>query len=198
MEANAVSINMDNLRATGRLAEKQVNAALEQAELNGEVIPQEVMNFLNVFKDDATREALFKTTDNASVQKIMNDNGVPMTEKDVDDFLAAVGNACKKLAESDGKLSDAELEQISGGGWFSDVLDWCTSTTVGKIITYTVVCAAIGALFVGGTAAIASLGVVAALETSTLTTGALVAGATALGGGGCGILGGVLAVIGPD
>ena len=49
MEANAVSINMDNLRATGRLAEKQVNVALEQAELNGEVIPQEVMNFLNVF-----------------------------------------------------------------------------------------------------------------------------------------------------
>ena len=35
MLSAAKPINMDNLRATGRLAEKQVNAALEQAELNG-------------------------------------------------------------------------------------------------------------------------------------------------------------------
>ena len=40
MEATARTINMDNLRATGRMAEKQVNVALEQAELNGEVIPK--------------------------------------------------------------------------------------------------------------------------------------------------------------
>ena len=50
MEATALPINMDNLRATGRMAEKQMNVALEQAELNGEVIPQEVMNFLKVFQ----------------------------------------------------------------------------------------------------------------------------------------------------
>ena len=126
MEATARTINMDNLRATGRMAEKQVNVALEQAELNGEVIPQEVMNFLNAFKDDATRDAIFKAPDKAGVQKILNDSGVPMTEKDVDDFLAAVGNAGKQLAQSDGKLSEEELEQISGGGigsWFKKAWD---------------------------------------------------------------------------
>ena len=148
MEANAVSINMDNLRATGRLAEKQVNAALEQAKLNGEVIPQEVMSFINVFQDEATRKAVLEAPDKAALQKILNDNGVPMTEKDVDDFLASVGNACKKLAESDGKLSEQELEQISGGGWFSDVWDWCTGTELGRFITTMVVGTAVGALCV--------------------------------------------------
>ena len=161
MEANAISINMDNLRATGRMAEKQMNMALEQAELNGEVIPQEVLNFINVIKDDTTLEALVKTTDNASVQKIMNDNGVPMTEEDVDGLLEVLGKASKKLVESDGKLTEEELEQISGGGWLSDAWnsvkngvkkawDWCNSTTVGRIITAGVIATAVAALALSG------------------------------------------------
>ena len=186
MEATARTINMDNLRATGRMAEKQVNVALEQAELNGEVIPQEVMNFLNAFKDDATRDAIFKAPDKAGVQKILNDSGVPMTEKDVDDFLAAVGNAGKQLAQSDGKLSEEELEQISGGGigsWFKKAWDWCTSTTVGKIITYTVIGAAAGVLLIGGTVGfLAAIGAVAATSSATsATVGIALAGGAVAG-----------------
>ena len=194
MEANALPINMDNLRATGRLAEKQVNVALEQAELNGEVIPQEVMNFLNVFKDDATREALFKTTDNASVQKIMNDNGVPMTEEDVDSFLAAVGNVGKKLAQSDGKLTEEELEQISGGGWLKDAWNWCTSTTVGKIVTGVVVGAAIGAAF--WAASLCALGAAYAAVVyggEVLATAGAYAAVGAVGGA---MLGGIIGALG--
>ena len=192
MEATARTINMDNLRATGRMAEKQVNVALEQAELNGEVIPQEVMNFLNAFKDDATRDAIFKAPDKAGVQKILNDSGVPMAEEDVNSLLEALGKAGKQLVESDGKLTEAELEQISGGGigsWFKKAWDWCTSTTVGKIITYAVVFAAAGALLLGG------LGVFAGAM-GMMATGASVAGNVAVLttiGGVSGALGGALA-----
>ena len=182
MEANAVSINMDNLRATGRMAEKQMNVALEQAELNGEVIPQEVMNFLKVFQDEATRKAVLEAPDKAALQRILNDNGVPMTEEDVDDFLAAVGKAGKKLLENDGKLTEAELEQISGGGigsWFKKAWNWCTSTTVGTIITYSVIVGVGMALICAGGAALTA-GTLAVVGKSALAGAAFAGGGNAL------------------
>ena len=179
MEATALPINVDNLRATGRMAEKQMNVALEQAELNGEVIPQEVMNFLNVFQDEATRKAVLEAPDKPALQKILNDNGVPMTEEDVNSLLEALGKAGKQLVESDGKLSEEELEQISGGGWLSDAWNWCTSTTVGKIITGVVVCAAVGALLLGGAAAL-TVGTLAVVGKCTLAGAAVGGGAAGL------------------
>ena len=182
MEATARTINMDNLRATGRMAEKQVNVALEQAELNGEVIPQEVMNFLNAFKDDATRDAIFKAPDKAGVQKILNDSGVPMAEEDVNSLLEALGKAGKQLVESDGKLTEAELEQISGGGigsWFKKAWNWCTSTTVGTIITYSVIVGVGMALICAGGAALMA-GTLAVVGKSALAGAAFAGGGTAL------------------
>lgn len=52
------------------------------------------MSRLILYKDEETRNAVYAAEDVASVQKIVNDNGVPMTEKDAENFVAAVNETC--------------------------------------------------------------------------------------------------------
>lgn len=126
-----------------------------------------MLNLLKLFKDEETRNAVYAAEDCAAVQKIMNNNGVPITEQDTVNFVEAVKKGSKHLAVNDGKLTKEEMEQITGGGFFSSIrsglksaYNFFTYTTVGKAIACVVICTAAGAALAvaGATTALALAG----------------------------------------
>ena len=113
------TINQDNLNATRRFLQKQGEISMAQLK---EADPQQaewLEKLGDLFANEDFIKQFFACTENQQGVKLFADNGITVTEEQVEAMGACINAMIQNLRDNDGELSEEELEQIAGGGFFS-------------------------------------------------------------------------------
>lgn len=141
-------INQENLNATLRFLEKQGEAALEELKVTDPQLAECGETLKLLFSDENFCKAFFSCPDRQSAVQLFGDNGIIITEAEVEGLVLQLYTMVKRLEENDGELSEEELAQIAGGSLFS---------TLGKglgiaLIAGFLAASTIASIFTGGLA----------------------------------------------
>ena len=116
------AINQEHLNASLRFLDKQGEATLEQAKLTNPELAEKLEKLGTLLQNEDFCQQLFACADNQAAVKLFGDNGLVLTEEEVDVLFLQIRTLVKKLLDNNGELSEEDLEQIAGGGWLGAFL----------------------------------------------------------------------------
>ena len=109
------TINQDNLNASIRMLDKMGEANLEQLKLVDEAQAERMEKLGELFKSQSFLDQFIAIPDLPAAHKLFEDNGLPLSQVEMDGLMLQIKTLVKKLLDNDGELSEEDLEQIAGG-----------------------------------------------------------------------------------
>ena len=116
------TINQDNLNATLRFLDKQGEAALEQLKHTDPEQGKKLEQLGVLLNNEDFRNQFAACPDKQEAVKLFAENGLALTETDIEVLVAQIYSVARKLLDNDGALSEEDLEQIAGGGWLGGLV----------------------------------------------------------------------------
>lgn len=93
---------------------KSVDNAVESARMSGE-LSAENEKFIKLFDDKSFVEKFVAADDSAKAKELCAENGVDISEEEINEIKAASKKLEKKIMSASDELDDDALESVSGG-----------------------------------------------------------------------------------
>lgn len=107
-------LNMEALQATLAMLDKSSKAANEQAKADG-CYDSRMEKLNELLSSESICDKLLAAENAAEARAVLAENGLDMTEEEVNALGQYVASISKKLIENGGELAEEDLEKIAGG-----------------------------------------------------------------------------------
>ena len=109
------TINMDNLNASVRMLNKMGEANTAQIKLMDEAHGERMEKLGELFNNESFLDQFIACPDFQAAQKLFGDNGLLLSQEELDGLMLQIKTIAKKLMDNNGELSEEDLEQVAGG-----------------------------------------------------------------------------------
>ena len=116
-EAILENVNQEKLKASLRFLDKQGEMTVETLKAKGKDVSK-LEKLDELLKNEDFVKELAPTTSIAEAQAVFSAHGLELTADEVKAISQQCAGCIKKLEENDGELSEDDLEQIAGGGFW--------------------------------------------------------------------------------
>lgn len=109
------TINQDNLNASVRMLDKIGETNLAQLKLVDAAQAERMEKLGELLKSQSFLDQFIACPDLQAAHKLFEDNGLLLSQEEMDGLMLQIKTFAKKLLDNDGVLSEEDLEQVAGG-----------------------------------------------------------------------------------